>query len=189
MQEKYPSLKTRVYLVYSDQGVMVELSQIFRSQYFSALRMLQHLIEKCPESLWLESTALTPFWQVAYHALYYTHIYLQPSENEYISWDKERGESHILSQVIPWDPSRKPHVGAPYSQAELLEYLQFCFQQVEKQLPRMDWDAPSGFSWLPFSKAELHLYNIRHLQQHVGELSERLGRTGIEIPWEGMSSL
>ena len=34
----------------------------------------------------------------------------------------------------------------------------------------------SGFSRLPFSRGELHLYNIRHVQHHVGQLSAYLRR-------------
>jgi hypothetical protein len=36
-------------------------------------------------------------------------------------------------------------------------------------------------------KLELQFYTIRHLQQHTGELCERLGtEAGIEIGWVGM---
>jgi hypothetical protein len=48
-------------------------------------------------------------------------------------------------------------------------------------------DKESGFSWLPFDKLELQFYNIRHLQHHVGELSDSLGRVGVEIDWVGMA--
>jgi len=51
---------------------------------------------------------------------------------------------------------------------------------------RMDLEAESGFHWLPFDKLELQFYNIRHVQQHTGELSERLGAKGeIEVRWVG----
>jgi hypothetical protein len=46
-------------------------------------------------------------------------------------------------------------------------------------------DAASGFDWLPFTKFELQLYSIRHIQQHVGELMERLGERAMEIDWVG----
>ncbi|HNS50851.1 MAG TPA: hypothetical protein PKO09_06665 [Anaerolineae bacterium] len=43
-------------------------------------------------------------------------------------------------------------------------------------------EAGSGFHWLPFSKLELRHYSIRHLQQHTGELMERLGaRSGVSV--------
>jgi hypothetical protein len=51
----------------------------------------------------------------------------------------------------------------------------------------LDPEAESGFYWLPMNKLELQIYNIRHLQQHTGELMERLGsRAGVEVDWVGM---
>jgi hypothetical protein len=53
----------------------------------------------------------------------------------------------------------------------------------------MDLEAESGFYWLPFDKLELQFYNIRHVQQHTGELCERLGAQGeIEVDWVGMKA-
>jgi hypothetical protein len=48
-------------------------------------------------------------------------------------------------------------------------------------------EAESGFYWLPFDKLELQFYNIRYLQQHTGELCERLGAHGeLQVQWVGM---
>jgi hypothetical protein len=53
----------------------------------------------------------------------------------------------------------------------------------------MDLEAQSGFYWLPFGKLELQFYNIRHIQQHTGELCERVGAIGdIEVEWVGTKS-
>jgi uncharacterized damage-inducible protein DinB len=47
----------------------------------------------------------------------------------------------------------------------------------------------SGFDWLPTNRMELHLYNIRHIQHHTGQLVERLRQNGVKgIRWETMSS-
>ena len=44
--------------------------------------------------------------------------------------------------------------------------------------------APSGFSWLRFGKTELQLYNIRHIQHHAGQLTDRLRTAaGIGVRW------
>jgi uncharacterized damage-inducible protein DinB len=51
--------------------------------------------------------------------------------------------------------------------------------------------APSGFEWIKFSRGELHLYNIRHLQHHAGQLSACLRRLNPSLrdrnslPWIG----
>ena len=90
-------------------------------------------------------------------------------------WAKNRTGTHRLEKE-----------GEPYTKGEILEYFDVCREQVEKQVPLLELDAPSGFEWLPFNKLELQLYNIRHIQHHAGELSERLGATGdIEVQWVG----
>jgi hypothetical protein len=78
-------------------------------------------------------------------------------------------------------------IGEPYGREDLLEYLAFCRQQVAERVPRLDLEADSGFEWLPFSKLELQIYTIRHLQQHTGELMERLAASAdVEIHWVAM---
>lgn len=149
--------------------------QIIRSQYLATLEMLKQVIEQCPETLWNDPADKNKFWHVAYHALFYVHFYLHPTEKDFRPWAKQR-KAHDLAQTAD-----------PYSREEVLEYLAFCQQQVEEKVPQLDLDAESGFSWLPFNKAELQIYNIRHLQQHAGELMERLGsRAGLEVDWVGM---
>lgn len=76
-------------------------------------------------------------------------------------------------------------IGTPYTQADVLEYLDFCRQEGQAKPATFDFAGPSGFSWLPFSKLELQMYLIRHLQQHIGELGARLSNRGIEIGWVG----
>jgi hypothetical protein len=54
----------------------------------------------------------------------------------------------------------------------------------------LELEGESGFDWLPFNKLEVQIYNIRHLQQHAGELCERLGEgEGIEVDWIGMKAV
>ena len=75
----------------------------------------------------------------------------------------------------------------PYTKAELLAFWQHAQAWAEKAVAALDLEAASGFPWLPFNKLELQFYNIRHLQQHTGELCERLGTlAGIDVEWVGM---
>lgn len=161
------------------------IEQIIKSQYQAALSMLEQAITKCPEDLWTSSAYQNRYWHVAYHGLFYTHLYLQPTEADFQPWAKHREESQFMGP-LPWPPHRGPNIGTPYTQEEVLAYLAFCRQEVNTQVDGLDWDGPSGFDWLPMNKLELQLYTIRHLQQHTGELSERLGALGIEIHWVGM---
>lgn len=69
----------------------------------------------------------------------------------------------------------------------MLEYLDICKHEVMERVPRLDLESESGFYWLNFNKLELQIYSIRHVQQHAGELMERLGAgADIEINWVGM---
>jgi hypothetical protein len=84
---------------------------------------------------------------------------------------------------------KEPQIGEPYSREEILEYHELCREQVEEQVASMDLEAQSGFYWLPCGKLELQFYNIRHIQQHTGELCERLGAAGdVEVEWVGTKS-
>jgi hypothetical protein len=160
---------------------------VIRRQYHAAMDMLEDVIRKCPDDLWLESAGDNAFWQVAYHALFYTHLYLQESEDAFRPWPKHREESNFLGP-LPWPPHDEPKRSEPYSREDVLEYLAFCRGEVVSRVEELRMEGPSGFEWLPFGKLELQLYSIRHMQQHVGELAVRLGERGVEVPWVGSST-
>jgi hypothetical protein len=152
--------------------------EIIQSQYYASLAMLRQAVEKCPDSLWADTSYINPTWHIAYHTLYYTTLYLQPRAEDFDPLGKFRDDLRGLENSDP---------ALAYSKAEILDYLAICLAQVDEQVNAVDLAAESGFSWLPFSKLELHFYNIRHIQQHTGELCERLGALGeLSVDWVGM---
>lgn len=162
----------------------MDLRNAMTSQYLATLAMLEETIQRCPADVWVDPDAKDQFWQIAYHALFYTHLYLQESEASFIPWPKHRKDYHYLGP-IGWDNDRLPEIGEPYTQADVLEYLDFCRAEIRPCLSQTDFAGPSGFEWLAFDKLELQVYVIRHLQQHIGELGARLSGRGIEIGWVG----
>lgn len=157
----------------------MQTKEIITSQYWASLAMLRQAIEKCPDPLWVDASYKNPFWNIAYHALFFTHLYLQPKQDDFIAWEKHRDEVVGMKETTVEIE--------PYSKGEILTYLDLCLDQVEKQVDALDLEAESGFHWLPFTKQELQVYNIRHLMLHTGELCERLGAHGeIEVGWVGM---
>jgi hypothetical protein len=157
--------------------------EIIKGQYYAALEMLRQAIVKCLEALWSDPAYANPFWHVAYHTLFYTHLYLQPSEADFVPWEQHLEGRHSLGRQAL---DAAPEGEAPYSREEILAYHELCRQQVEAQVAALDLEGPSGFYWLPFNKLALQFYNIRHIQQHTGELCERLGWKGeIEVEWVG----
>lgn len=161
---------------------------VIRSQYWATLAMLQQAIEKCPDALWNQADDNAKFWHIAYHGLFYTHLYLHTTAAAFKPWTKHRAEYEFMGP-IPWQGGRLPQIGEPYQKAELLDFMALCRQSIDATVPTLDLAAPSGFDWLPMTKFELQLYSIRHLQQHTGELMERLGsRAGIAVDWVGMAT-
>ena len=152
----------------------MDLHKTIRSQYLAALGMLKQVIIKCPEALWDAPGRKDKFWRKSYHALFYAHLYLQRTEKDFTPWEKHHG----------------PDGDVPFTKDEVLDYLSFVGKQVVDRVPDTDLEAGSGFHWLPFDKLELQLYNIRHVQQHAGELYERLdAHENIELDWVSYGKL
>ncbi len=150
----------------------MDIKLVIQSQYFAALIMLKEAIEKCPPEIWNDPQDKYKFWSKAYHTLFYVHLYMQKSEKDFVRWEKHRD----------------PDGDEPFSKEEILEYLAFVEKHVAERLPVTDMESESGFDWYPVNKFELQLINIRHIQQHAGELYECLGsRKNIELGWSGYS--
>jgi hypothetical protein len=157
----------------------MDIYATIQSQYLAALEMLQQAIVACPEELWDAKEDQNRFWRVAYHALFYTHLYLQHSEEAFAPWAEHRARYSELGREIAEE-------AAPYSREDLLAYHGLCQEQVRTLVPTMDLDSGSGFHWLHFDKLELQFYNIRHVQHHAGQLYERLrARAGVGAGWVG----
>jgi hypothetical protein len=152
-----------------------------QSQFLATLEMLRKAIEACPDEIWADPEPTNKFWHIAFHSLFYTHFYLSSAQVDFVAWEKHH-------DVVSLSPSDTLEVVEPFTQAEMLEYLAFCQEQVKEKVTASDLEAESGFHWLPFSTLEKHLYSIRHTQLHVGELCERLGQAGIDISWVGRMS-
>lgn len=148
----------------------MDIQNSIQSQFLAALAMLEQVIVKCPDPIWDAPGDRDKFWNKAYHALFYAHLYLQDTEKHF----------------QPWQKHHDPETGVPFSPEEVLEYLAFVQDQVRERVPQLDMEAESGFHIeLPFNKLELQIYNLRHIQQHAGELYERLDRQEIELNWVG----
>jgi hypothetical protein len=157
------------------------------SQYQASLEMLKQAISMCPETLWNDLADRNQFWHIAYHALFYTHLYIQEKVEKFTTWAQHRPHYEQLGPYLE-NSKGSPQIREPYSKAEMLAYLDFCTQEVADKMATVNLESDSsGFPWLPFGKLELQIYNIRHLQHHTAELMARLGeREQIDIDWVTM---
>jgi hypothetical protein len=152
-------------------------------QFRASLSMLGQAVELCPEALWLATDHKNRYWHIAYHTVFYTHLYLQATLEEFTPWVKHRADSQYLGPR-PWAPGEVHVVEPPYTKQEVLEYLDFSRAEVEARVPKVDLAAPSGFHWLPFNRLEVQFYSIRHIQHHTGQLADRLrAATNLGVEW------
>lgn len=158
----------------------MNLAKILVAEYRLGLKMLRDCIALCPDDLWTEGTHPRLFWRIAYHAAYFTDRYLQESAKSFQAWDK-----HVESMQNLWG---KPNAVPQLSRDEVLQYVDDVVSQLERRMAGTDLEAAnSGFPLYEMGKAELQILNLRHLQHHIGQLSELLLSRGIDVPWAGMA--
>lgn len=153
------------------------------SQYKAAVKMLLDTIEKCPDGLWESIEFENAFWRIAYHALFYTSLYLSESADKFVPWDKHMPNYNSLGTVTH---DQEPIIiNVVYSKNDIIDYAIRISDSLENMVSDKNNDEQCGFYWIPMNRLQLHLYNIRHLQHHVGQLTERLHQAGIQgIKWE-----
>jgi hypothetical protein len=156
-----------------------------KREYHGSLAMLRQAIERCPEEVWVSGDHPRGYWRIAYHALFFAHFYLQPNVDAFTRWEGHKPDTQSLSDG-PWLPNGTPEVVEPYTQQQLLDYLALCDGMIDAGVDRLDLEAQeSGFPWYKMPKLDHQIVNIRHIQQHVGQMAELLLAKGVEVDWVG----
>ena len=157
-----------------------------KSQYHAALAMLRQAIEVCPEESWTGGKHPIAFWHVAYHTLFFTHLYLSPDHESFRPWAKHREEYQFFDK-LPWPPHDMPKIGEPYTKQQVLEFWAFLDGLVDAAVDGLDLEAPAcGFPWYNLPKLDHQINNIRHLQHHTALLAGRVRQAhGKDVPWMG----
>lgn len=158
---------------------MLNVRSALKGQYRAGLKMLRQCVERCPDTVWTSGTHPRSFWRIAYHGAFYAHLYMVQGESAFEPWDKNRPDVECL-----WET---PPVVEPYTQTEIIEYIDAIDAMVDPVIDGLDLDsADSGFHWYPnMAKLDHEIMNIRHLQGHVGQLSEILMAHGVDTDWRG----
>jgi hypothetical protein len=172
---------------------MLELiRQSFANQYGAALKMLEEAIGQCQSEQWMGKVGRVAFWHVSYHVLFCTDMYLSAEIGKFKPQAFHREDYNFLERQ-PFPPFKKVVADQPYDKATLLGYVKICRGKVIEGLSKeteATLAGPSGFDWIPFSRAQLHLYNIRHIQHHTGGLNAFLNREqGKGAAWVGTDLL
>ncbi|MDP6444296.1 MAG: hypothetical protein QGG36_25755 [Pirellulaceae bacterium] len=154
------------------------------NQFEAALRMMHSCVERCPDSIWNAPVANLKYCQVAFHAIFFTDYYLgrdadpladDPFHREHADYFRDYEELQDRAQQYLYDrPTTLLYVGHCRAKAAAS-----IGGETEATLL-----GPSGFPGRDFHRAELHIYSLRHLEHHIGQLSVRLRQeTGDGAPW------
>jgi DinB family protein len=145
------------------------LKTMLTRQFEAALCMLKECIEKCPPEHFDGKIANVTFRQIAYHTLFFVDYDLSPNENAF-----QLREIHHRG-----GDERLPVVSAGLSKDETLAYVTICRQKLLQTMSSETSESlhgTSGFTRFPFSRGEMLLHCIRHVQHHTGQLSAFLRR-------------
>lgn len=168
------------------------LQQSLKDQYQAGLAMLAECVEKCPEDLWLQGEHPRPFWRIAWHTAYCTHNYLVQNENAFnesaADWPvavKNALGIGDTQKAVDVEPYELPEGITPLPRQAILDYIAYVRSLVGTTVDNLDLEnQATGFSWYPnMTKLSHELMNLRHLQGHVGQLSELLMARQIDTDW------
>jgi len=137
-----------------------------RGQLGAAIDMLENAVRACPDPVWSDESVPVSqrFWYLVFHTLFWLDYYKSPVEKEFTP-----PAPFTLDEMDPAGiyPDRA------YTRAELLAYLAHGRRRVRERLdPLSDAAAaePCGFERRNITVLELFIYDLRHVQHHVGQL-------------------
>lgn len=157
---------------------------LIQNQYEAAFRTLKHCIDKCSDESWNKPVCNHQFCQAVFHGLFFADLYLGLNP-ESISDQAFHSEHAAVFEGYEEMERRPPE--KTYEREFINLYLQHCRDKARLQVAEFteeDLKAKSGFYWIEGSAAEVHVYNIRHIQHHAAQLSLRLRLDSeIAVPW------
>ena len=140
---------------------MDELKEILWKQFGASIDMLESSILVCPESFWDKKD----FWYSVYHTIFWIDYYSSTDPDTF-----SPPEPFTLSELDPKGVSPE----RVYLKKELLEYLEYSSNKVFFLIDGLN-EETSKERFITkrknYNRIEMILYNMRHVQHHVGQLN------------------
>lgn len=165
-------------------------------QLGNAIEVVQRALELADEKTWTYGSP--PFYQIAFHAIYALDMYFSTfnPENKTLPDDYPLPEEFTPFAALGFFDKELDSFENPQdtlTKDRMLKYLKDSRTRIREYFSNNitdQFDQPSGFPWLPCTKFELIVHNIRHLMGHSGVLNEYLKVNGLEITgWIGGATL
>lgn len=149
------------------------LKTILWKEFGAAIDMLENAVAACPESRWKDNSK---FWYNAYHVIFFLDYYLTEEEEKF-----HPPAPFTLSEFNP-DGEMPERV---YDKSELITYIRYCREKCRKLISELtDENMQKRFinKYRNYSRLEIIIYNLRHVQHHAGQLNLLLRQNGNEPP-------
>ena len=158
--------------------------QAITNQYDAALSMLSACVERCPQGRWHAPVVHLSFDQAVFHALIFTDLYLD--------WDWEsirqqafhREHAEVFADYEEFEnrPQRLVYE-KPFVRAYLVHCREKAARVVAGETVKSLGRRPA-FPGKDFTRAEMHVNNIRHVHHDAAQLGLVLRRDdGVDVPW------
>jgi len=158
--------------------------QLAANQFEAVFCTLGLCVDRCPEAAWDAPVARHPFCQVAFHALFFADYYLGLTEESLREQPFHRenvGFFGDYEQLEYREPVER------YERDAIRKYLAHCRRKAAETIAAetaATLAGPCGFRGKTFTRAELHVNNLKHVQHHAAQLTLRLRVDHeIDIPW------
>ena len=147
------------------EGSLAGWRAIIWQQFGAAIDMLENALFACPEALWSDRSRRPEYWYVVFHTLFFLDFYLSDSDKGFAPPAPFTRDELDPAGVLP---------GRVYTKDELHVYLEHgrrkCRVAIdalteEKALRHCEFERPD------VTRAELFLYNMRHVQHHAAQLN------------------
>ncbi|MBX2923808.1 MAG: DinB family protein [Chitinophagaceae bacterium] len=151
------------------------ITDILASQYKASLGMFRNVIERTPQEQWNTEDYNNPNWQIAYHTIWSTKYYLGANAESYIPFENAITGAESLGGAQEWENTDAGVVVEGFhTKDELLAFINEVENNLQQRIEALPLGENSGYEWYPYSRLELHLNNIRHIQHHTAQIIERL---------------
>ena len=147
--------------------------QIAASQYIAAIETLNQSVQNADDEIWTTDHLDTAIDQVVFHTLFFTDLYLHHGTE---GFDKQSFHLRNRESFRDYEEQQDRPQQYHYEKSFCREYLDFCKKKVDTVLNSETESSllgESGFYWRKCNRAELHIYNIRHIQHHAAQLGLR----------------
>jgi hypothetical protein len=164
--------------------VLSTFKTLIANQMEAALCTLHVCIERCPDTTWDSPVVNYRFCQVAFHTLFYADFYLGYDEASFRQQPFHLDHPQFFGDYEEFE-DREPV--SLYDKPSIHAYVAHCRAKAAQAITEETEEslrAPARFERRRCSRAELYVYNVRHIQHHAANLGLilRMFANG-DIPW------